>query len=485
MRTEESIPAASRAAVPLLILFVAAATSAQEGPFPIFAPEDAPDSLNVERVGEIVLAPLPREGEFPYGADLYLAGDRALMGDFRGLVHIVDISDPAAMRKAAEVPTPGPALDIKIAGDLAVIGVQANEGDFGLLILDISDPENPAELSRLEEPGWGGVHNLFIHGDRLYLAHMASPGVSIVDISVPAAPVVSGFWQHGTFSNAVHDVFIGDGVAAVSDFESGLVLLDLTDPDAPALLAEVPFPEGIHSAWAEGGYVYCNQEFGGWERRLHVVDIADPRRPRVVHSFGSRPPPHRDIFGPHNPWVRDGLLYWAYYDAGLRVFDLGDPARPVEVGYHTYPGFAWSVTPHDDGLLYVADATVGIQAYRLDDEAMAGRTTTPMSTAVAGGEGEADARPSAFNLAQNFPNPFNQSTVIRVDLETGADMELAVYNMSGQKAATLARGPYPAGTHSFTWEGRTTLGRELASGVYTCRLSAGGQVQTRKLILLR
>ena len=482
MHTQQSIPAVRPTAVALLILLLAAATSGQES-FPIFAPDDAPDSLNVERVGEIVLFSLPQEGEFPYGADLYLAGDHALMGDFRGLVHIVDISDPAAMRKVAEVPTPGPALDIKIAGDMAVIGVQ-NDADFGLLILDISDPENPAELSRLEEPGWGGVHNLFIHGERVYLAHMASPGLSIVDISDPEAPVVSGFWQHETFSNLVHDIFIRDGVAVVSDFESGLVLLDFTDPDAPELLASLPFPEGIHSAWAEENYVYCNQEFGGWERRLHVVDIADPRQPRAVHSFGSRPPPHRDIFGPHNPWVRDGLLYWAYYDAGLRVFDLSDPARPVEVGYHTYPGFAWSVQPHDDGLLYVADGTVGIQAYRLDEEAIAARTP-PTETAVHGEKGEVNARPPAFNLAQNYPNPFNQSTVIRIDLETAADMELAVYNMAGQKVATLARGPFPAGTYSFVWEGRSTLGRELASGLYTCRLRAGGQEQARKLILLR
>ena len=483
MHVQESIPALNRAALSFLILLLAAATSAHDKPFSTFAPDDAPDSLNVERVGGIVLVPLPQEGEFPYGADLYLAEDHALMGDFRGIVHIVDISDPADMRKVAEVHTPGPALDIKIAGDLAVIGVQ-NDADFGLLILDISDPENPAELSRLEESGWGGVHNLFIHGERLYLAHMASPGLSIVDISVPTAPVASGFWQdESTFSNQVHDIFIRDGVAVVSDYESGLVLLDLTDPDAPALLAALSFPEGIHSAWAEGDYVYCNQEFGGWERRLHVVDIADPRKPRAVHSFGSRPPPHRDILGPHNPWVHDGLLYWAYYDAGLRVFDLSDPARPVEIGYHTYPGFAWSVQPHDDGLLYVADGTVGIQAYRFDDEA--GRTTQPRVTAVDAEEEGEVRRPSAFNLAQNYPNPFNQSTVIRVDMETAADMELAVYNMSGQRVATLARGPHQAGTYSFVWDGRSVGGAELASGVYTCRLRAGGQERTRKLILLR
>ena len=221
-----------------------------------------------------------------------------------------------------------------------------------------------------------------------------------------------------------------------------------------------------------GTYVYCNQEFGGWERRLHVVDIADPRQPQVVHSFGIRPPPHGDILGPHNPWVRDGVLYWAYYDAGLRVFDLSDPARPVEVGYHTYPGSAWSVQPHDDGLLYVADGTVGLQAYRLE-------------TATAVDEEQIHGRPPAFNLAQNYPNPFNQATVIRIDLDTRADMELAVYSMSGQQVATLARGPHPAGTHSFVWGGRTTRGLELASGVYICRLRANGQEQTRKLLLLR
>ncbi len=488
MLIKKFISAVHPAVLPLLILLVAAATSGHEeptglAPNPIFAPDDAPDSLNVERVGEIVLVSLPQEGELPYGTDLYLAGDHALMGDFRGIVHIVDISDPANMRKVAEVHTPGSAVDIKISGDLAVIGVQEFDADFGLLILDISDPANPVELSRLEEVGWGGVHNLFIHGDRIYLAHMSSPGLSIVDISDPAAPVVSGFWQYeGRFSNLAHDIFIRDGVAVLSDYGSGLILLDLTDPDAPALLAALPFPEGIHSAWAEGDYVYCNQEFGGWERRLHVVDIADPRQPRVVHSFGSRPPPHGDILGPHNPWVRDGLLYWAYYDAGLRVFNLSDPARPVEVGYHTYPGSAWSVQPHDDGLLYVADGTVGIQAYRLNED-IASRPTPPTETAVY--EEQGDARPAALNLAQNYPNPFNQSTVIRIDLDTRADMKLAVYNMSGQKVATLARGPYPAGSYSFLWEGRSTLGRELASGVYTCRLSANGQVRTRKLMLLR
>ena len=733
MLNQESTLAGNRVLLPLLIVLVATAASSHPAPtIDRFPPSNAPDSLNVERVGEIVLISPPKGDDlpdadgthlFPDGTDLYLAGDHALMGDFRGIVHIVDISDPANMRKVAEVRTPGPALDIKIAGDLAVIGVQEFEATFGLLILDISDPANPVELSRFDQESWQGVHNLFLHGDRLYLAHGLNPGLSIVDISDPTAPLVSGFWQHeGDFSNVVHDVFIRDRLAVVSDLFSGLVLLDLTDPDAPTMLAALPFAEGIHSAWAEGDYVYCNQEFGGWKQRLYVVDIADPRQPQVVHSFGSNPPPQGPILGPHNPWVHNGLLYWAYYDAGLRVFDLIDPARPVEIGYHTYPGFAWSVQPHDDGLLYVADGAVGIEAFRLNEPAFAiravavdppvairgrhrsvgieatvepsprratghiaqvgirlngeatvqplraeGRTftgslplppdlptgrhrlhvelvddrgqmypynlsydlypdrdleiyaetlaegwslergetvrfarrqalilsgnfnsifkartpfdptgyaalrfafrpdavedfptnrlgvniggrsvkiglgggdslavdladkrwqiveiplstfgvsaadppfkidsvriagylkgvayiadltlvaaTPPIDTAVH--EAQVNARPAAFNLAQNFPNPFNQATVIRIDLETRAEMELAVYNIAGQKVATLAQGPYPSGTYTFTWQGRSTHGAELASGVYCYRLRANGREQTRKLILLR
>ncbi len=444
--------------------------------FPTLAADEDPDSLGVERVGEIVLVRPPREGELPWGTDLYLTGHHALMGDIRGIVHFVDISDPADMRKVAEVRTPGPAVDIKIAGGLAVVGVQQLDADFGLLILDITDPANPVEISRLEEPGWGGVHNLFIHGDRLYLAHMHSPGLSIVDISDPAAPVVSGSWRHeGGFSNLVHDIFIRDDVAVVSDYDSGLILLDVTAPDTPALLAELPFPEGIHSAWAEGDYVYCNQEFGGWERRLHVVDVSNPGQPELIHSFGMQPPPHAEILGPHNPWVRDGLLYWACYDAGLRVFDLADPARPVEVGYHTRPGSAWGAQPHDDGLVYVADGTVGLQAYRV--------TIAPTATAVH--HGQVDRRPPAFHLAQNYPNPFNQSTVIRVELGARADVELSVFNMGGQRVTVLARGSHAAGSHFYVWDGRATGGLELASGVYICRLRADGREQARKLLLLR
>ncbi len=93
--------------------------------------------------------------------------------------------------------------------------------------------------------------------------------------------------------------------------------------------------------------------------------------------------------------------------------------------------------------------------------------------------------PDAFALFQNFPNPFNTETVIRFDLERSGEVELSVYNLTGQRALTLTSGSRAAGTYTLRWDGRDRDGRTLASGIYLYRLRAGEQVQTRKLLLLR
>ena len=93
--------------------------------------------------------------------------------------------------------------------------------------------------------------------------------------------------------------------------------------------------------------------------------------------------------------------------------------------------------------------------------------------------------PTAFELDQNFPNPFNSGTVIRFALPEARSVELAVFNLSGQKVARLIQGVREAGQYTVRWDGRDDSGQSLASGVYLYRLQAGDQVETRKLLLLR
>jgi len=120
--------------------------------------------------------------------------------------------------------------------------------------------------------------------------------------------------------------------------------------------------------------------------------------------------------------------------------------------------------------------------FHLDDLRI--RTAAPApNTAVL--EELAAAVPGDFALEQNRPNPFNSSTVIRFVLPASDRVELAVYNLAGQRVATLVKGAREAGVYAVRWGGRDTSGQALASGVYLYRLQSGERVESRKLLLLK
>ena len=75
--------------------------------------------------------------------------------------------------------------------------------------------------------------------------------------------------------------------------------------------------------------------------------------------------------------------------------------------------------------------------------------------------------------------------MIRFSLPAAAEVKLGVYNLAGQEVVTLAAGATRAGAHEVRWDGRDGRGKSLASGVYLYQLRSGGQVETRKLLLLK
>lgn len=98
---------------------------------------------------------------------------------------------------------------------------------------------------------------------------------------------------------------------------------------------------------------------------------------------------------------------------------------------------------------------------------------------------ETAAFPEKFKLAQNFPNPFNNSTVIRFDLPEEEDVELEVFDLAGQRVASLVEAKHLPGPYTVVWDGRDSEGDLLASGLYLYQLRAGAQLASRKLLLLR
>lgn len=90
-----------------------------------------------------------------------------------------------------------------------------------------------------------------------------------------------------------------------------------------------------------------------------------------------------------------------------------------------------------------------------------------------------------FILEQNYPNPFNLETAISYRLLAPSEVELMVYDLLGQRVCRLVRARQPVGRYQVKWNGRDDAGREVASGVYLCRLRVSLFVQNRKMLLLR
>ena len=94
------------------------------------------------------------------------------------------------------------------------------------------------------------------------------------------------------------------------------------------------------------------------------------------------------------------------------------------------------------------------------------------------------ALPTDFALGQNYPNPFNPSTLIPYQLPTAGHVRLEVFNLLGQRLATLVEGMRSAGVHTAQWDATDTAGRAVGAGVYIYRLSSGGQTATRRMVLV-
>ncbi len=93
---------------------------------------------------------------------------------------------------------------------------------------------------------------------------------------------------------------------------------------------------------------------------------------------------------------------------------------------------------------------------------------------------ETEESPALFALEQNYPNPFNPSTTISYSVQEAGVVNISVYNLMGQKVATLVDETKAAGQYNVRWNAAGA-----ASGMYYYRLEAGGQSITRKMTLIK
>lgn len=99
--------------------------------------------------------------------------------------------------------------------------------------------------------------------------------------------------------------------------------------------------------------------------------------------------------------------------------------------------------------------------------------------------GKDEELPSEFNLAQNFPNPFNPTTKISYTLPSNSFVSLKIYDMLGREVKTLLNQDMNAGVYSVDWNGVDNFGNKVASGTYIYRIVAGNFTLSKKMVLLK
>ena len=93
--------------------------------------------------------------------------------------------------------------------------------------------------------------------------------------------------------------------------------------------------------------------------------------------------------------------------------------------------------------------------------------------------------PHAFNVYNNYPNPFNPVTTLRYDLPEDALVNITIYDIMGRIVRTLINSQQNAGFKSIQWNATNDAGSTLSAGLYLYKIQADYLVQTRKMVLLK
>jgi len=93
--------------------------------------------------------------------------------------------------------------------------------------------------------------------------------------------------------------------------------------------------------------------------------------------------------------------------------------------------------------------------------------------------------PAKVKLGQSYPNPFSSSAAIPYGLNKESNVRLTIYDILGRVVCNYEIGPQSVGTHSIIWDGRNSIGQQVATGIYFYKLKAGNETQVKKMIFNR
>jgi len=351
-------------------------------------------------------------------------GKHAFLGSGSGgdVLYAIDISDPANPTVTDSIITNTRRVnDVMSTPDGKVIVFTregASDRKNGIVIASTEDPAHPKVISEFTDGVNSGVHSAFVYrqekyGTFVFLTNDGTGAMHVIDINDPAKPTEVAQWRttRPDAGRTLHDIDIQDGLAYLSYWNDGLVILDVGNgikggsPSNPQLVTQYKydlnalyrdveasggpgFIRGTHTAWRHNNYVFIADEVfpasgvkGAKDAasyraygRLQVLDVTDINNPRSVAWY------EPEFGGVHNVWVAGDTLYMGAYNAGFRAFDISGELRgdlraqgremahlntaDME-GNTKNSAMTWGVVVKD-GLAYVNDDNNGLWIVRME-----------------------------------------------------------------------------------------------------------------------
>lgn len=304
-----------------------------------------------------------RDGGPLRSADLSVSGDRLLVGgpkfavpDAVWGVLLYDVSDPTAPERVAVRETDHANHNVTLDGTTAYLtGTGLETGP--VVVYDVTG-DSFEELTRWSivdaDPAWDDVgrllrscHDVTVRGDRAYAPHLEA-GTWLLDVTDPAAPAAVGH--------------LGPGPASVAAAETDSPEVALTELPGNAHSA-VPTADRTVLAVAHEAWDHVQTRAVRGPGGVVLWDVADPAAPTTLARIPPPRPRDPTQSGPwttaHNVDIVGDRLYSGWFQGGVQLHDIADPANPRRLAWWREPDEAafWAARSADPGGFFVAPST--------------------------------------------------------------------------------------------------------------------------------
>ncbi len=358
----------------------------------------------------------------------------AIIGSTAG-TYIIDVSIPTSPTQINYIPHRQSDCiwhEYKTFGNYLYI-ISDDAGNNSLQIVDMSTLPTTATVIYDSNSIFTHAHALYVDGNKLYISSVNASGnyssMNVYSLNDPTVPTLLRRLDSDFPSiNSVHDMYVVNDTVYASCGNSGLYIFHFDSVANHFVLlgslTNFPTTRYNHSSFLspDHGYLYmCDEVPSGMP--FSVVDVHDISNPTVIGTYNTN-------IGatPHNPYVKDNLLYVAAYQDGLYVYDISDPVTPLLSGYFdthpqnpvgTYPSPAYAgcwaaYTDLPSGIILASDMQLGL--FILDVSIITSAITT-----IANND----------NKFIIYPNPSNDKFSVRIknDNENGI---LTLYDLKGR-----------------------------------------------------